>query len=294
MFIVYKKYRLLLAASSALIGLFASICGHTESCHFGPKYIAQNFSINSGIFPVSREIHIGGIIDSYPVKPMELNKIYCDASAKIEWKFSGYPLITANGSQDLYDSGVSGIGIRVNPQEHEAKIEFVKTENQTGSGVIKSGTLTAYLEGTAIYSYHLSSISFITPSCSLQRRDILVPMGKIGSTEFSGVNSTAGEKEFAIELSCNTNTPLELAFGTGTLSGLSDVLDLDQDRNSASGIGLQVLYHDHPIQFNSPVKLGNTTDGTHSVSLKARYIQTGTRITAGKANATTTLDIIYP
>ncbi|MDC9596532.1 hypothetical protein [Xenorhabdus anantnagensis] len=89
----------------------------------------------------------------YPVKPVELHKIHCDASAKIKWKFSGYPLITANGNQDLYDSGISGIGIRVNTHEHEAKIEFVKTENQTGSGVIKSGTLTAYLEGTAIISF---------------------------------------------------------------------------------------------------------------------------------------------
>ncbi|OTA17305.1 fimbrial adhesin protein precursor [Xenorhabdus vietnamensis] len=294
MFIVHKKYRLLLAVSNVLIGLFASICACAESCHFESKYIAQNFSINSGSFPVSREMNIGGIIDSYPVKSVGLNKTHCDASTKIEWKFSGYPLITANGSQDLYDSGVSGIGIRVNTQEHEAKIEFVKTENQTGSGMIKSGTLTAYMEGTAIYSYHLSNISFITPSCFLQKRDILVPMGKIESAEFSGINSTAGEREFTVELSCNTSTPLELVFGTSTLSGFGDVLDLDQDKNSASGVGLQVLYQNQPIPFNSSIKLGNTTDGTHSVSLKARYIQTGNRITAGKANATTTLDIIYP
>ncbi|MDX7998088.1 type 1 fimbrial protein [Xenorhabdus sp. Reich] len=297
MFIIHKKYPLLLAAISILTGLSASMLStgsYAKSCHFEPGFTEQKISIASGIFFVNKKINIGEVFGSYPVNTIGAKNYTCDGPEKIEWEFMGYPLTGNSRSDDVHDSGISGVGIRMNAPSGETKVEFVKTKSNTGSGVMTSGVITARLAGTAVYSFYLNEIQFITPSCSLQEENILVPMGKIGSTHFSGINSTAGEQHFDIDLACNTSTPLELVLNSMAPDRADNVLGLDQDNNSADGIGFQVLYQGKPIIFNSPVKLGASTDGIYSIPFTARYIQTENRITAGKATATATLNIIYP
>ncbi|AOM40612.1 fimbrial protein [Xenorhabdus hominickii] len=294
MFILHKKYRLLLAASIMLLGLFVSTYSRAGPCLFDPKFAEQKISVSAGIFLVRRELNVGEIIGSYPINTIGIKNYTCDDSEKVEWEFTGYPLIAINSEEGLHDSGISGIGIRMNTQGNETKVEFVKTKPKTGSGVITSGLITARLDGTAIYSFYLNEIHFITPSCSLKENNILVPMGKIGKTQFAGINSTAEARYFKVDLACNISAPIELVMGSIRPSNANDVLGLDQDSNSAGGVGLQVLYQDQPVIFNSPVKIGMSTDGVYSIPFKARYIQTKSRIMAGKANATATLNIIYP
>ncbi|MBI6547410.1 fimbrial protein [Xenorhabdus lircayensis] len=294
MFIIHKKYRLLLAASSVLIGVFTSNDSHAESCHFGTGFTEQKISVSSDSFLVHREMNVGAVIGTYSVNTIGIKNYSCDGSEKMEWEFMGYPLTGGSRSDDIHDAGISGIGLRMNAQAGETKVEFVKTKPKTGSGVIVSGVITARLGGTAVYSFSLNKISFITPGCSLGKKNIFVPMGKIGNTQFSGINSTAGERHFDIDLTCNTDAPIELVLNSIAPSRVDDVLGLDQDSNSAGGIGLQVLYQDRPLIFNSPVKLGTSVDGIYSIPFKARYIQTENRITAGKVSATATLNIVYP
>ncbi|OTA21182.1 fimbrial adhesin protein precursor [Xenorhabdus beddingii] len=293
MFSTHKKYRLLLAGCM-LILLSMSAYGHADPCRFDNRHITQKFSVNAGRFLVNRDIKVGEVIDAYPIKQMNMDKFHCDGSQRIEWEFTGYSLSAMNASGKIYDSGISGIGIRINDQNNEMKIEFVKTKSATGSGRIKQGVITARLAGTTLYSYSLSEIHFITPTCSLQEKNIRIPMGKIGSSQFSGVNSTAGERHFEIDLACNTHVPIELVLNPIIPGKADDVLGLDQDSHSADGIGLQVLYQDQPVIFNSSVKPGSSMNGIYSVPFKARYIQTAAHITAGKANATATLNIVYP
>ncbi|PHM49940.1 fimbrial adhesin protein precursor [Xenorhabdus miraniensis] len=290
----HKKYRLLLAVSSMLIILSTNAYSHANSCRFDIKPVAESIPISEGQFLVNREIRIGEVIGAYPVRQVNRSEFHCDNSEKIEWEFTGYPFSLTSISGGIHDSGVPGIGIRFNDQPNETKIEFVKTKSETGSGMIKNGVITARLAGTAIYSYSLSKIRFITPACSLQEKNIRISMGKIGSSQFSGINSTAGERHFDIDLACNANVPIELVWSPIIQGKAGDVLGLDHDRNSASGIGLQVLYQDQPIVFNTSVKLGNSMNGIYSIPFKARYIQTDNHITAGKANATATLNLVYP
>ncbi|MBD2811760.1 type 1 fimbrial protein [Xenorhabdus sp. Vera] len=293
MFISHKKFSLLLAISFVLTGLFTNAYSRTDPCHFESKYVAQNFSINLGQVVLNQGMGIGAIIDSYPVKHIDLNRFHCDRSAKIEWEFTGYPLMM-NGNKSIHDSGIAGIGIRVNDQGNETKIEFVKTEASTGSGAINSGVLTARLAGTVIYSFSLNEIHFITPSCVLKEKSILVPMGRIGSAQFSGINSTAGERHFDVDLACNTDTPIKLVLGSLGAGSAENILEITRDNDSAKGIALQVLYKGKPIIFNLPMIPETGVDGMYSVPFIARYIQTENCVTAGKANATATLDIVYP
>ncbi|CDG89369.1 conserved hypothetical protein [Xenorhabdus bovienii str. puntauvense] len=79
------------------------------------------------------------------------------------------------------------------------------------------------------------------------------------------------------------------------MSNDNRILALDQRGShfTAGGIGLQILYQDQPVMINSVLKVGTSLMGIYSVPFKAHYIQTGSVITAGKANATAKISIIY-
>ncbi|MDE1480807.1 fimbrial protein, partial [Xenorhabdus bovienii] len=78
-------------------------------------------------------------------------------------------------------------------------------------------------------------------------------MGRIGSAQFSGINSTAGEQHFDVDLACNTDTPIKLVLGSLGTGSAENILEITRDNDSAKGIALQVLYKGKPIIFNSPM-----------------------------------------
>ncbi|MBD2824508.1 fimbrial protein [Xenorhabdus szentirmaii] len=294
MFIVYGKYRLLSAATGIVMGLAISAYSQAGSCRFGPGVVEQKISLSSRTFLVHKDASVGEVIGSYPVATIDMNQYACDVPNKIEWEFSGYPLTQDIRSDDVHDSGILGVGIRVNSQSGETKVEFVKTKPLTGSGVMPTGIITAKLEGKMIYALYINEMRFIAPSCSLKKENISVPMGQVGVASFSGVNSTVGEKNFEINLVCNTRMPIEIVLDSMGTNHSDDVLHLDQNAHSANGVGFQILHQGQPIAFKSPIKLGMSREGDYSIPFTARYIQTQDHIIAGKAVATATLNIAYP
>ncbi|GGA09183.1 hypothetical protein GCM10011408_33290 [Dyella caseinilytica] len=66
----------------------------------------------------------------------------------------------------------------------------------------------------------------------------------------------------------------------------------------ATGIGIQLANSSGtPVQFNtatpSGLTLNQTSSANYTISLQARYYQTGASITAGAANATATVTLSY-
>ncbi|QNQ55468.1 fimbrial protein [Serratia liquefaciens] len=173
--------------------------------------------------------------------------------------------------EELFDSGVPGIAIRVlglssnrmprigstwctgsNTElqwcaihswgKSQTAIELVKT-GPTGAGEIKSGNILIreMSKGKGhIYTTILGTSNVFTVACAVTSSAITVPLGRVFSNQFSGtgVGSTSHEVPFNIGLGCDAQTRVNL-----TLDGIPDggktpgVLRLTPDANIATGAG---------------------------------------------------------
>lgn len=77
--------------------------------------------------------------------------------------------------------------------------------------------------------------------------------------------------------------------------GTASVLALTNqgDADVAQGVGVQLLYNGSPLILNNRLVLKSSTGGQETFPITARYYQTRTTVTTGKANASATLDLTY-
>ncbi|OPA93046.1 pilus assembly protein FimA [Pseudomonas fluorescens] len=143
---------------------------------------------------------------------------------------------------------------------------------------------------------------------------INVSMGNWQKREFNGKNSTTQAQPFAITLnSCiaGSNYPNNgtNAFFTGNFANIqidgnktstildaaNGILSLATD-STARGVAIQVLQDNGtPMNLGQPVRLNRVVNGTTTVPLKARYIQTGDGPTPqpGTANGYASFSVTY-
>jgi type 1 fimbria pilin len=167
---------------------------------------------------------------------------------------------------------------------------------------------------------HIFDITFIATvtvaGCSMPAapgNQIDVPMGTWEKREFNGKNSTTPAQPFAITLnSCiagnnypsNTNGYFNNNYANIQVDGnktstiidaANGVLSLSSD-STAQGVAIQVLRADGtPMNLGLPVRLTRVVNGTTSVPLQARYIQTGDGPTPqpGSANGYASFTVTY-
>ncbi|MGK9175803.1 hypothetical protein KXR87_21705 [Yokenella regensburgei] len=132
----------------------------------------------------------------------------------------------------------------------------------------------------------------VTPSLS-------VPLGKHPQSEFSGIGSTSASTAFTFAINnCDAGlNAVKYTFKPAsgiTLenSGLpTQHITVKGGPGTASGIGVQVLYaNDTLVPFNTAV---STTVGSHTIPMKARYIQTASDITSGDADSALEFTMTY-
>ncbi|OBY92025.1 MULTISPECIES: fimbrial protein [Pseudomonas] len=152
--------------------------------------------------------------------------------------------------------------------------------------------------------------------CSMPQapgNQINVPMGTWEKRVFNGKNSTTDAQPFAITLnSCiagsgypsNTNgyfngnyanIQIDSAKTSTVLDAANGVLSLSSD-STAQGVAIQVLRDNGtPMNLGQPVRLNRVVNGTTTVPLKARYIQTGDgpTPTPGTANGYASFSVTY-
>ncbi|MBC8945052.1 fimbrial protein [Xenorhabdus indica] len=181
-------------------------------------------------------------------------------------------------------------------------VQLIKIAPTTGSGIIEGRILTrarfGYGSGSIVHSFYLAETRVVTPtpSCSLARKTTLVNMGEIRASEFRGINSTAGTKDFRLEFSCDPNAKVNIILdGRPAKSGINNIwaLDYGSDNVTATGIGLQILFYNQLLEIRKPIKANAEYVTYFSFPLQARYIQTHPRITPGKADVTTTITLTY-
>lgn len=132
----------------------------------------------------------------------------------------------------------------------------------------------------------------VTPS-------LTVPLGKHSKSGFSGVGSTSASTPFTFAINnCDAGlNAVKYTFKPATGITLEDSglatqhLTVKSGPGTASGIGVQVLYNnDTLVPFNTAI---STMTSSHTIPMKARYIQTASAISAGEANSALEFTMTY-
>lgn len=178
-------------------------------------------------------------------------------------------------------------------------LQLVKIAATTGSGPMTGGSIVkAQVVGESdIMNVILGGGTVRTVGCSVSNTTVNVPMGLTRNIDFSGPGSTGNDNTFDIALDCTAGTRVSMRLDPGS-AGLADasngVLNLNGGSGAqASGVGIQVLYNDAPVQFGTAMSVGTSRGGFTDLLLKARYYQTGSKVMPGQADATATFTMTY-
>jgi major type 1 subunit fimbrin (pilin) len=207
------------------------------------------------------------------------------------------------------------------------KIGPVATGTISASSLGKM-TLAANVAGSATFVVNslslTGSINIVALTC--QTPDVNVSMGSYGTASLKGIGSATAEVNFVIPLTgCpgfpgyygNANSvPTTSQTGVVTAGTLvpntislrvdpaatpidatNGVLSLTAGADTATGVGLQLLHHSGApwvLSQNQLLNVGLSAGTTTlNIPLSARYLQTASTVTPGKANAVATYTIIY-
>lgn len=138
--------------------------------------------------------------------------------------------------------------------------------------------------------------TFITQTaCAVKNSSVNVPMRDVQRRVFTGIGSTSSVENFSISLNCDAQVNPNITINaTADSSGATGVIALDSGTNTAVGVGIQILRDNTPMVLGSISRTSATlASGNYNIDLKARYYQTMTSITPGKANGTATFTMTY-
>jgi len=163
-------------------------------------------------------------------------------------------------------------------------------------GVVPAGILARWRtsDGVNLVDIMLNSFVVNVKSCVLMNSTPSVNMGEVHVSHFTGVGSSAGSKDFSLEMDCDSSIkPMVTFTGVSTSGGTVLPLDNPESSTTAKGVGMELLYGQNKVTLGEALSLGTTSSGVNSYGFTARYVQTEDRIQAGEANATANFTINY-
>lgn len=296
------------------------------TCSYGTNNTAKTYysgSFSVGTVYTQRDAPVGTILAT-AVDPGTTTPIAgCSSAYTYNGFMKRFTTLSSYGNA-VYDTGIDGVGIKiaisgrsggpfqesVSANEYknyvESKLYLVKTASgATGAGTIVSGQVfqaNVYeVAGTNTIAsvFRLTDTATIVPvACSVTQSTINVAMGDVKKNTFTGPGSTSAAQSFSIPLNCDSNTKINLtldAGSAGSYDSSNGILNLDSsDSESASGVGLQILYNSSPVALGTAFSIGTaTSDGVYTIPMTARYYQTASSVTAGAANASATFTMTY-
>ncbi|AZD02891.1 fimbrial protein [Pseudomonas chlororaphis] len=154
-----------------------------------------------------------------------------------------------------------------------------------------------------LYDQQLNTFTFPminikASSCFLAQDNVKVNMGRVNASDFRGQGSVMPSRDFSIDVLCNGSSALVLALDSSNqAAGYSGTVKLSSSGQSAQGIGIQVLNASTgdytPMALGQPQLMSWASSGVNSIKLAARYIQTGSSVSGGKADGTLTFVLNY-
>ena len=314
--------------------------GAWADCRRGPA-ATVNLNMNAGRVVVDPDLAVGQTIDtfSWPMPGQSAQNYNYSCTGKNNFKAQ----IVATGVQDLgnkvYSTNVPGIGLRFRRGGGSVKItypdlypadagwrganyslagstfelEIVKTAPVTGSGSITAGQYTSYDyeygNSTPILTTFLSAdaITIVSPSCAvLSGKNMNVDVGSIRRNDLKGVGSTAGGRDFTIQLQCsgglnesgyaNIQTSFSGTLATGTAANMGALLNEKTGSSMAKGVGIQVLKEGTPLEFNKKYNIGRLNNQEIrylNIPLRARFYQYASTISSGEVESHMIFNLTY-
>lgn len=236
-------------------------------------------------------------------------------------------------SNNVYQTAIPGIGVRLrwtafavyfpvgfqntNPYatfgEGSLRFELVKTGPITQSGTLTGEIAKGIVQNAGNFQFASIRISGgievspKKPTCSVATPSVVVKFPPVPSKVFTGIGSFSPEKPFSIGLTCSGGVPPATVNVAVTLTdqtnlaNLSDTLSLTPT-STAKGVGIQVLNGTTVVQYGPSSSAwgaqnqwvaGVTGNGSFSIPLNARYVQTGQTVTPGSANGLATFTMSY-
>ncbi|MBY4953179.1 fimbrial protein [Pantoea sp. DY-17] len=189
------------------------------------------------------------------------------------------------------------------PLREQALLQFYKT-GPTGSGMVAAQEAGAFILRNNQALWHspgstilMNGFSVTTLACSVSNTAIAVNMGNVDKRAFNGTGSSPDAsftRNFTLPLNCNAGTRINVKIDGNAQNSANGVLNLTSGANTASGVGVQLLFNNAPVQLGTNIVAGTSASaGNYNIPLQARYYQTTATITPGTANSSATFTLTY-
>jgi len=148
---------------------------------------------------------------------------------------------------------------------------------------------------------YIGGVASVTQvACNVNTSNLTFPIGDISTSTFGssvGTIPSGAQNTQNLGLNCDAGANINVML-QGTQNpdvGTTSVLALTGQGNSdvAKGVGVQLLYNGTPLVLNNRIVLKQSAGGQETFPITARYYQTKTSVSTGKANAAATLDLTY-
>ncbi|HAU8266429.1 TPA: hypothetical protein I8287_004133 [Kluyvera intermedia] len=235
--------------------------------------------VSSGMEGIGVKVSLSYFSVRYVKLPNEPGILALIAGGFGFWSGQGFKI-------EFYKTGDISPGELLFPKNFvEVWLSTSPTDTANGRGVLYS---TLNISGTP----EVKVPGCVTPS-------LTVSLGKHAKSGFSGIGSTSASTPFTFAINnCDAGlNAVKYTFKPATGITLEDSglatqhLTVKSGPGTASGIGVQVLYNnDTLVPFNTAI---STMTSSHTIPMKARYIQTASAISAGEANSALEFTMTY-
>jgi len=210
------------------------------------------------------------------------------------WGWASRSAGAMNGTVCKKTNGAYGNNIKYQPVVQLYKIAAGMAAGSVNSLIV--GGANVMINGGIVGGSPITylKLNIKAQPCNVTTKNITVQMGKVRPNDFDGLSTTSkSETDFAIGLKCSYSSPVSLQIDGTSSNPKAGILNTSRTSYPQAGVGVQILdANGNPFPLQTPVSQG-VRNGVNNISLKARYIQTGSVITPGKANANATFTITY-
>jgi type 1 fimbria pilin len=187
----------------------------------------------------------------------------------------------------------------------EVTLELVKTSDAVTSGTLVQSQ-TEF--GIGVFGHegignpnHISyagNVILHQVSCSVSPKNLTVQLGDFPVSDFMSVGFLSSPAQsFNISVNCDTNVQPELKItsANGYDTAFEGVIRLTQQTGMATGVGVRMLFDDHPVTFDTYVNTQNQAiaNETLEIPFQVRYEQISDVVTPGPANTVATITLAY-
>lgn len=190
-----------------------------------------------------------------------------------------------------------------------ASLQFVKLSDNITSGVVFAipSVTPSYSLNNQPGEWLLNKIwtgsgnfALTVLACSINTPNLVFPIGDVPIASFGNqigfiVSSPQSTKSLGLNCGAGTNINVSLQGTQNPDVSTTSVLALTGQGNAdvAAGVGVQLVYNGVPLGLNNRIVLKQSAGGQETFPITARYYQTKTSVSTGKANAAATLDLTY-